>query len=80
MAWDKDKSDDRDRDSEIERYREAAMQTLDQLSGASTICTASERTASARDLSATGRRSWSASPSRVPGCRSAEASQPMCER
>jgi hypothetical protein len=31
MASDEDRSDDRDRDFEVERYREAAMQTLDQL-------------------------------------------------
>jgi hypothetical protein len=31
MASDKDSNGDRDRDAEIERYREAAMQTLDQL-------------------------------------------------
>jgi hypothetical protein len=31
MALDESRSDDRDRDFEIERYREAATQTLDQL-------------------------------------------------
>jgi hypothetical protein len=31
MASDEKRSDDRDRDFEIERYREAAMQALDQL-------------------------------------------------
>ena len=31
MASDENRTDDRDRDLEIERYREAAMRTLDQL-------------------------------------------------
>lgn len=31
MTSDGNRTDDRDRDSEIERYRAAAMQTLDQL-------------------------------------------------
>ncbi len=31
MTSDRNRIDDRDRDSEIERYRAAAMQTLDQL-------------------------------------------------